>query len=55
MKDLLESIGFCVMIVILGWLYCMATPDQMSGECDWAQQELNNFESVAVIGSQANK
>lgn len=40
MKDLIESIGFCVIAVILAWLYCVATPDQMSGEYDLAAQEM---------------
>ena len=40
MKDLLESVGFCVMMVVLFWLYMLATPDQMSAECDWARAEM---------------
>lgn len=39
-SDFWGSLAFCVMVVLLGWLYCMATPDQMSAECDWARMEL---------------
>ena len=38
--DFWSSLGFCVMMVVLMWLYCAATPPQMSAECDWARAEL---------------
>lgn len=40
MRDFLASVGFCVLMAILAWLYCAATPDQMSGEHDLAAEEM---------------
>lgn len=33
-------LAFSVTTVLLVWLYCMATPDQMSAEYDWARMEM---------------
>lgn len=38
MKEFLESVGFCVIMVVLIALYCAATPDQYTGESDYAEQ-----------------
>lgn len=38
MRDLLESVGFCALMALLAWLYCMATPEQFSAECDWTME-----------------
>lgn len=32
--EVLGSIAFCVLMVVLFWLYLIATPDQLSGEAD---------------------
>lgn len=41
MKDFLESLAFCIIMVVLVWAYCKATPDQCSAECDWAREQLD--------------
>jgi len=41
MKNLIDIIGgiaFCVLVVLLFWLFLIATPDQMSGEADMHKQ-----------------
>lgn len=38
-KEFVESLIFCALMALLAWLYCWATPDQMSGEYDWAVAE----------------
>lgn len=40
MRDFIESLVFCIVAVALAYLYCKATPDQMSAECDWARAEM---------------
>lgn len=38
LQNLLEAVLFCVFTVVFVWLYCLATPSQMSGEYDLAEQ-----------------
>lgn len=46
-QDIKEAIGcivFAIMMVVFGWLYCLATPNQLSGEGDWNEQMINEAE-----------
>ena len=37
--DVAGGIVFIAVVVWLMWAYCQLTPDQMSGEGDWAAEE----------------
>lgn len=39
LQDFIEAVLFCVCIVAFLWLYCIATPPQMSAEYDLAAAE----------------
>ncbi len=38
LQNLLEAVLFGVFTVVFVWLYCLATPTQMSAEYDLAEQ-----------------
>ncbi len=39
LQNFLEAVLFCVFMVVFIWLYCLATPSQMSAEYDLAAEE----------------
>lgn len=43
-KQLVGGIALIALAFALAWAYLELTPNQMSAECDWAQEEINNFE-----------
>lgn len=43
MKDFFESLAFCLIVVVLVWAYCKATPNQCSAECDLARAQLEKI------------
>ena len=46
-EDIKEAVGcivFAIIMVALGCLYCMATPNQLSGEGDWNEQMIQDAE-----------
>lgn len=43
MKDFLQSLAFCIIVAVLVWAYCKATPDQCSAECDLAREQLEKI------------
>lgn len=47
MKDFLQSLAFCIIVAVLVWAYCKATPDQCSAECDWAREQLEKIGGVS--------
>lgn len=61
LQNILEAVLFCVFTVVFVWLYCLATPAQMSGEYDLAEQAghthyscINNHHSVPPRTAKAN-
>ena len=40
MKDIIAGIVFAVLVVILFWLYLIATPDQFSAECEYQLEQM---------------
>ena len=42
--DAIEAVCFFTALVLLAWLYCAATPDQMSGESDWTTEDFREVQ-----------
>ena len=38
--DIIAGIVFAILIVILFWLYLIATPDQFSAECEYQREHM---------------
>ena len=38
--DIIAGIVFAILIVILFWLYLIATPDQISAECEYQRDHM---------------
>ncbi len=49
-KEIAGSILLAIIVVVLGWLYCMATPNQLSGEGDWDEQAIKAVEETEERG-----
>lgn len=46
-KDILETIGDAIavlLVVLLAWLFLLATPDQYSAECELLRAEIEAVE-----------
>ena len=41
-SELIECLAFCICAVIALWLFCAATPNQLSGEADWTEEAIAN-------------
>ncbi len=60
LQNFIEAVLFCVFTVVFVWLYCLATPSQMSGEYDLAEQaehthySCNNHHSALPHAAKAN-
>lgn len=43
--EIVGAVALLALFALLFWLFLIATPDQMSAECDWARQEMEAAET----------